>query len=718
MKKFTLVALSLLILNISFSQTIQRVLDKDNMREGENVEYCSQHKRMQELLKDPAMMEIYLQEQQNEELNKNKKGSYEKATLYKIPIVFHVLHNNGIENISDEQIMDALFILNRDYRKQNADTATVQIDFQGMPGDVEIEFVLATKAPNGACFKGITRTANALSYDGSDGGDQVSAIVAGNDVYNGQWQGNRYLNVYIVAEAGGAAGYTTKPAFGGTGMGNGICILHNYVGSIGTSDVGRSRALTHEAGHWLNLDHTWGGNNNPGNASSCSTDDAVTDTPNCKGVTSCALNANTCNSINSYWTYDVRDNVENYMDYSYCSKMFTPGQVTRMRNAITSSSGGRSNLHTTNNLNQTGATGVLTLCKADFAADRTTICAGETVNFFDDTYNAATGWTWTFTSGSPASSTSQNPSVTYTTPGLYTVVLSSTDGTTTDVETKTSYIRVLPASATLPFLESFESYTTLDNLTQWEIYNPGNNNKFSLETTTGHTGTKSAKLVNFGQVAGGTDELISSPVDLSGSTSVTLSFRYAYRKRATANIEYLKVFLTKDCGENWVQRKTLSGNAFSSTVVSTSWTPTSQADWVTVHMINVTTDYLVNDFRYKFRFESDGGNNFYLDDINIYSGSPSDELVSGIAEEGEIAELALFPNPTDGEVNVRFAINNNEAAVLTVQDVSGKVVKSHMVNALAGSNLVILDTQELAAGSYFLNIRVAGVQKTLQFIVK
>jgi hypothetical protein len=41
-----------------------------------------------------------------------------------------------------------------------------------------------------------------------------------------------------------------------------------------------------------------------------------------------------------------------------------------------------------------------------------------------------------------------------------------------------------------------------------------------------------------------------------------------------------------------------------------------------------------------------------------------------------------------------------------------------MVNALAGSNLVILDTQELAAGSYFLNIRVAGVQKTLQFIVK
>jgi hypothetical protein len=69
-----------------------------------------------------------------------------------------VLHNNGVENISDEQIYDALAILNRDFRKQNSDTANVHVDFDGMPSDVEVEFVLATKAPNGTCFKGITRT--------------------------------------------------------------------------------------------------------------------------------------------------------------------------------------------------------------------------------------------------------------------------------------------------------------------------------------------------------------------------------------------------------------------------------------------------------------------------------------------------------------------------------------------------------------------------------
>jgi PKD repeat protein len=729
MKKTILSAFStLLIFTASFAQKPTRTLDPTNMRDGETVEYCHQHVRLKELLKDPAMMQLYLQEQANEEQNKSKQD-YTKGTVYKIPVVFHVLHNGGVENISDEQILDALFIMNRDYRLLNADANNVQADFDAnvtsgsfepQPSDAEIEFVLATKAPNGACFKGITRTQNVISYDGSDGGDQVTAIKNGNDVYQGNWPGNRYLNIFVCGEIGGAAGYTYKPAFGGTGMSNGIWVLHNYVGSIGTSSTSTSRTLTHEAGHWFNLDHVWGGNNNPGTATSCSSDDNVQDTPNTIGVTACLLNANTCNSDDAFFGFPIRDNVENYMDYSYCSKMFTQGQVTRMRNALNSSSGGRNNLWTNANLTLTGATGALSLCKADFFADRTTVCVGETIQFSDDTYNAATGWSWSFPSGLPVSSIDQNPSVTYSSPGVYQVSLTSTDGSTSDDEVKIGYITVLPDGASIPFFEGFENYSTLDNLSQWQVYNFGNNNKFTLESTFGQNSSKCVKLVNFGQVAGSVDELHAASVDLSSITStigVTLSFRYAYRKKVTTNVEYLKVFVSKDCGENWVQRKTLSGNALGSTVAASSWTP-SAADWVTVHMTNVTSDYWVDNFRYKFRFEGDNGNNIYLDNINIYAGAPSDDIVLGIAEEGQIEELALFPNPTEGEVNVRFSVGANETAYLQVQDVSGKIVQTNTVNAIAGSNLVILGTSELATGSYFLKIQIGGVQKTLQFVVK
>ena len=714
---------STLLLSQVFFLTAQvKPFDPTNARDGETVEYCLTHKKMAALMQIPEYVKSL--ELDALEVIEPPKGSSEKATVYKIPVVFHVLHNNGIENITDEQIFDALTILNRDYRLLNADANNVQSEFAGMPADIEVEFLLATKAPNGACFKGITRTMNAISYDGSDGGNQVDAIVAGNDVFQGSWAGNKYLNIFICGDIGGAAGYTTKPSgWSANQMTNGIWVEHNYVGSIGTGYTGTSRVLTHEVGHWLNLDHTWGGNNNPGNTTSCSTDDNVQDTPNCIGVTSCALNSNTCSSDNAYWGgVNMKDNVENYMDYSSCVKMFTQGQKTRMRTALQSNSTGRANVISSTNLTAVGAGITPYLCKADFTTDRTTICVGDAISFEDDSYNAATGWNWSFNGGQPTTSTAQNVTVTYTQPGLYSVSLSATDGTITDSEVKTNYIRVLPTPSTIPFWEGFEGYSSLNNLVNWEVLNQENNNAFTIENTTGYSGSQCAKLVNFGQAPSNVDELISSPMDLSiipQTGSVTLSFRYSYRKKTSADYEYLKVFITGDCGDTWVQRKTLGGNQLSALVTTSSWTPTSQADWVTVHVTNVTSNYFSQNFKFKFRFEGEGGNNFYLDDINLYAGAPSNEIVLGINELNEsINDLSLYPNPTDGELNVSFSASKNKDMQFQVLDITGKIIQNNVVNAVQGSNLVLLDTRIFAAGSYFLKIISDDHFKTLPFVIK
>ena len=714
---------STLLLSQVFFLTAQvKPFDPTNARDGETVEYCLTHKKMAALMQIPEYVKSL--ELDALEVIEPPKGSTEKATVYKIPVVFHVLHNNGIENISDEQIFNALTILNRDYRLLNADANNVQSAFAGMPADIEVEFLLATKAPNGACFKGITRTKNAISYDGSDGGNQVDAIVAGNDVFQGNWAGNKYLNIFICGDIGGAAGYTTKPSnWSANQMTNGIWVKHNYVGSIGTSSTGTSRTLTHEVGHWLNLDHTWGGNNNPGNTTSCSTDDNVQDTPNCIGVTACVLNSNTCSTDNAYWGgVNMKDNVENYMDYSYCSKMFTLGQKTRMRTALQSNSTGRANVVSTANLTAVGAGITPYLCKADFTTDRTTICVGDAISFEDDSYNAATGWNWSFNGGQPATSTAQNVTVTYTQPGLYSVSLSATDGTTTDSEVKTNYIRVLPAPSTIPFWEGFEGYSSLNNLVNWEVLNQENNNAFTIENTTGYSGSQCAKLVNFGQAPSNVDELISSPMDLSvipQTGAVTLSFRYSYRKKTSADYEYLKVFITGDCGDTWVQRKTLGGNQLSTLTATSSWKPSSQADWVTVHVTNVTSNYFSQNFKFKFRFEGEGGNNFYLDDINLYAGAPSNEIVLGINELNEsINDLSLYPNPTDGELNVSFSASKNKDMQFQVLDITGKIIQNNVVNAVQGSNLVLLDTRIFAAGSYFLKIMSEDHFKTLPFVIK
>src|SRR5690606_21107260 len=45
---------------------------------------------------------------------------------YVIPVVFHIIHNNGPENISDDQVRDAVRVMNEDYSKTNPEWPDVQ----------------------------------------------------------------------------------------------------------------------------------------------------------------------------------------------------------------------------------------------------------------------------------------------------------------------------------------------------------------------------------------------------------------------------------------------------------------------------------------------------------------------------------------------------------------------------------------------------------------
>jgi vibriolysin len=83
---------------------------------------------------------------------------------------------------------------------------------------------------------------------------------------------------------------------------------------------------------------------------------------------------------------------------------------------------------------------------ANFSADATTINEGDNVNFTDLSTNGPTGWAWTFAGGTPGSSTSQNPTVTYNTAGTYSVTLTATNAYGSDSDTKTNYITVLAAN--------------------------------------------------------------------------------------------------------------------------------------------------------------------------------------------------------------------------------------------------------------------------------
>jgi PKD repeat protein len=251
---------------------------------------CGHNEMQQKLWKEnPKALIDYEQILKNlsnyETIFDSKRGTKK----YIIPIVFHILHENGIENISDAQVIDQVKILNRDYNKLNADTSGVQDEFKDIIANCNFEFRLATIDPMGNCTNGINHYYTHLTNNASD------------DSKINQWNRGNYLNVWVVKTIGqaGVAGYAYFPnsAMGFNFKGDGVIILHNYIGSIGTSNDNRSRALTHEIGHYLGLAHVWGNTNDP--EVGCG-DDGISDTPKTMGHKNCTKssigNKQTCST--------------------------------------------------------------------------------------------------------------------------------------------------------------------------------------------------------------------------------------------------------------------------------------------------------------------------------------------------------------------------------------------------------------------------------------
>ncbi|MBI4932106.1 MAG: PKD domain-containing protein [Bacteroidetes bacterium] len=667
---------------------------------GEPLKYCGATEAMQELYKNNPYLKnvqdiIDLQDEENSKTNPVPHG-----VVYTIPVVVHVLHNYGPENISDAQVKDAVNILLRDFRKQNADTATVATPFKALIADCEVEFKLAQLDPNGICTNGIDRIATQLTYNASD----ASKL--------NQWPRNKYLNIWTCSSiASGAAGYSYYPSATVSNPAiDGVMILHSYVGSIGTSSATTSRALTHEVGHWANLQHCWGSTNQPGVA--CG-DDVVTDTPVTMGWTSCNL------SSNDVCTPGTDENVENYMEYAYCQKMYTSGQKTRVRNALFSSTASRNNLWSAGNLTATGLSGSAQLCTADFSVNKKVVCVGTSITFTDLSWNnPPTSWQWDFDNNTTIDATTQNPTYIYNTPGTYSVTLTVSDGISTKTTTKASYIIVLGNTATgiAPYSEGLENAGFPYNDWYNNLVSGSTSPTWNRTTSAAYTGSASLTLNNYSSTLPYVEETMGPSVDLSQITSPTLNFRVAYAQKTSSDADKLRMLVSTTCGAAWSQKYSKFGaNLATAGVVSSSFTPTISSQW-RLESVSLASYSGSNNFRFKFEFTGAGGagNNVYIDDINI-TGTPL-----GIAEEtANEFGFSVFPNPLNENTTVSFSIANKHTVSIGIYDVIGKEITPVSTTELgAGTYEFPISGKTLNAGVYFVKLNVDGYSVMKKVIVE
>lgn len=646
---------------------------------------------------DPAAWELSLLLRDELEQRARTGGPERDGDAYIVPVVFHIIHNNGPENISNEQVYDAVRILNNDFNKLNSDWQNVRPAFLDLVADVGIEFRLAQLDPQGNCTNGITRTVSDLTYEGDY---NMAGLI--------QWPRNRYMNIWVGASANGAAGYTNYPwVLNNQPQRDGIVVKHDYVGSIGTSSIGRSRVLTHEVGHWLNLPHCWGNSNEPGVEENCSMDDGVEDTPLTVGWTSCNLNGSSCGS--------PLDNVENYMEYSYCAKMFTVGQGTRMIAALTSSIAQRSSLWQDNNLVQTGVLDAPQLCAVEFIASDREICAGTSITYSDASYSAVTERTWSFPGGVPATSNEATVTVFYPEAGIWPVELSVTDGVNLLNVLEESFVTVLPDTGIAwPVSESFETTSSLSG-PEWWVEDAEGNGSFVLTSAASYTGGTSVRLNNTAGTNGHVDALISNVFDASGLSSMTISFRHAFARRQSWNEDVLRLYTSNNCGITWSPRKTLRANNDLPTAPDQGGTflPVGPEDWGYTEVFNFGPSNLVSNLRLKFEFTGGGGNFLYLDDINI-NGEP---LITGITSMESTAGAYIFPNPAREEAVIRLDDGWQGAVQVEVLDALGRRVLDLGATGRSATDIRI-PLAGLSSGMHLVQVSAPARRTVLRLLVE
>ncbi len=687
-----------------------------------------------------AQIQQIVERMKRERATARTQANVPDTSKYIIPVVVHVVHTGGSDNISLDQVISGFEALFRDYRAVEEEMGAPSVD-------TRIEFSLATvddgggPCPNGACVFWYNNPTLADIDKNTEDATLKSTY---------SWDKTKYLNLYLVRSISGGSGgtilgYATFPTFSAST--DGIVIRSDCWGTRGNvggpgGDNIWGRTGTHEMGHWLFLLHTFEGG--CGSTICSFSGDRVCDTPPTSDPNfSITQRKNSCTQDAIYYGADRGDDPHNYMDYGSDAVIykFSPEQTARAVGALENTGFSRRYpLWQWTNVQATGA-GPYGLVKGFFYSSAKILEAGTSVQFFEKSMGSPTSFKWEFPGGTPATSTDRHPVVQYSAPGVYDVTLIVTNlSGRSDTLTKTAYIKVVDNNSvfykTTPYFEYFGGDNDTLITHGWEpttqdIGFPGYNMQnvvrrapsadyfgFSVDPNKKGSVQIMNYFLNGFNVARG---FISPIIDLSNLTNPELFFHYAYSPHNKNGVDFtdtLEIDITTDNGITWntifreggvdlMTSPQMYGEAnnmdwqFFPNNDSTLWKP----------MFFDLSAYSGQKIRVRFRLYCYEGNQFFLDNFQV-----GERGTVGI--KGQIftsQKVIVYPNPATEEVNILVETPVQGKVSFTIYNALGKKIATQSTY-VSGKTPVTFDTRKLPKGTYFVKMEGNNINQTVKFV--
>jgi len=704
-------------------------------------ERCSTEKYMQVQLAKSAELQSSIAKadsEANKWLSMQKQKRSQNKTnrpIISIPVVVHILYNETApdDDLPMEQILSQIEVLNQDYQFRNGDRNNIPAIFQDVAANIDIEFCLASRDPNGAFTDGVTRTklpADLITFTLED--DQIKRPELGGVA---AWNRNQYLNIWVGRLEDDVLGYSSSPGFNASI--DGVAIGTRYFGKGSQFNLhpsyNKGRTTTHEVGHWLGLKHTWGSytrdDNDTDDVRGCDFDDGITDTPNSVApYYDCPLLSNSvsCGS---------QDMTMNFMEYvnDVCMYMFTKAQKDRIISVLNSNRKSLFDSQGCQNLNFNVDAGISVksitenYCGSDYPLEIDITNVGQNlIETLNIEYRVNGGMNFPY-----EKNLSLNPgdvetlslaNINIAGENIIDVVITQVNGTQDqNIENNTiSFTVTTPAYAQIPLTEGFEEVDRFeqegwrnDNIDQdefeWLISDefgapPSGNSSLIYNNFSGDSISNPRNTL---------DHLITPALDFSNFAAVSFSFQRAYARYDAQLFDGLSLSYSIDCGNSWEQfwfKENMDLATFPFDVDQGDPFFPATEDW---EPETIELNQLSGEKEVLFRITniSGWGQLLWLDNINISAmllSTPVHIINNGIS---------LYPNPSvDGLIQVNIQKQQQPFQQISVYNMFGQTILSQTLQPTDEN--ILLDLSKQPNGIYMVDaLNKAGYHSVQRFII-